>query len=175
MGIAAGNPVDTGISLKQVDGRESLTSLGRNKFNGYVCIATLGRAGIEEGIIVLEQGATVLASYEYFKYNKKYSGAEALKRLLNALLAPSGVVDVFSLSTQQVRLVKTLKEEDVVQLVPAEKLALPAKYAEEFTDLVIPRSERQAEGLLEKLGLPRSEDVPYTRGSLLRHAKREVG
>ncbi|MBI1973943.1 DUF2226 domain-containing protein [Candidatus Micrarchaeota archaeon] len=176
MGISAGKPVEVGKSLRELDLRESLSSIGKSRFNGYACVTLLGKAGLEEGLVVFDSGSLVLSSYEYFKYNRKYTGGEALKRFLNALRSPSGIVDIFSLSAQEVKLVRTLKEEWANQSTPTEKLNIPARFSEEFADSLIPRADREPEkaDLMRKLGLSETKEVPYTKFSLMRRAKSET-
>lgn len=153
MNLPAGTPLKTGLDVANVDFYALVKELGKIGFNGYVCIATAGEAGFEEGTLMFDEGKPVASIYEYYKYRKTYFGDDAFKRVLNASAAKDGVVDVFELTKEQVHLVLAFNEK-AISVPGAEELA-PRKI--EWT----PQFERQAA----------SSQIPLTRDQLLRKYK----
>ena len=99
MNVAAGNPVERGKYLEQINPKQYVSKLIDEQFNGYLCVAIHGAKGLEEGILFFHSGSIVSSNYEYFKFNKTYLAEEAAERSLNALLAKTGVIDLYSLSS----------------------------------------------------------------------------
>jgi hypothetical protein len=110
MDIPVGSLVEENIPLKETNLVQKLFALMQQGFNGYVVLTTEGRSGIEEGIVLLKNGAAVGAVYEYLKFKKSFFGDSALQQLLNAALAKAGVIDIGSLSKQQVELIIAFNE-----------------------------------------------------------------
>jgi hypothetical protein len=114
-----GNPVKTGIDAASVDFLALLRELQAKMFNGYLCITVKGVGGLEEGVMVFDNGKIVASVYEYFKYNKTILGDQAFFRVLNASAAKHGVIDLYQLSNEQVQLILAFNEQAIS--IPTEK------------------------------------------------------
>ncbi len=155
MKITAGNPLERGKDIAITNSKEYITKLLQEEFNGYVCIMIKGIHGLQEGVILIHNGKIVAASYDYFYYMRQYTAEPALERTLNAMMAKTGVLDTFSLSSYQVQLVLTLNEEaGLKKPVDAGSLKMPEKYSEEYEKALIQKREEQKKGeIAKKLGL----------------------
>lgn len=157
MNIASGVAVDRGKALGKFDPKEYLTKLMKEKFNGYVCLTVSGEKGFEETTLIFSDGRVTCCDYEYFKFNRKFSAEDGLKRALNAFTARNGVLDCFSLRPQQVQLVMTLNEDCVLKQAMGEaELAFPAAHIADFEKEVageIAKVEETKTWFLKKYGL----------------------
>lgn len=178
MNITAGNPLERGKYLDEIDTRAFIVKLMEKSFSGYICVAIQGKMGLEEGTVVLHNGAIVSSDYEYFYYNKTFKADSGLERSLNALRAPIGVVDAFSLSAYQVQLILTLNEENnLKKSVTTEDLIVPAAFSfnyEEELGEEVPEEEVTREQMLKRLGLTRLVGAGATRTALIKKAKEEA-
>ena len=177
MGIAAGTMVETSKDLKDIKPKEYLVKLMNKKFDGYICTTIKDLNSIEEGLVLFEKGKITLSSYEYFGYNKKFIAEDALKRSLNSFNAPIGVMDVFSLTPQQVKLVKTLKEDCVLKMpVAKDKLKIPGTFSYKYEKEIVGDAgeEITRDELLERYGLARLKAPSTTKEMLMYRAKKEA-
>lgn len=177
MNIAAGNPIERGKYLEQLNPKEYVSKLLDEKFNGYLCVSIHGLRGIEEGVIFFHSGSIVSSNYEYYKFNKAYLGEQALERSLNALLAKTGVVDLYSLSSYQVQLVLTLNEENNLKQKQAKtEIVFPTSFNEAYEKQLIVESgeELSKEELLKKFGLKKTAGKDDTQNQLMNKAREET-
>jgi hypothetical protein len=159
-----GDKVKQGINLQDFDQKKEVLSLMGNSFSGYVIVTSEGLDGIEEGALILKSGMPVGALYEYSKFDITVFGEGALPKIFNAFLAKYGVVDIYSLSNQQVDLVTAfndrIKIENVLDQNAIKKL-FPSKYslklAEEVLSQVLEKHESRT-SILKKLGLSALEE-----------------
>lgn len=153
MNLPPGTMLKTGLDTATVNFSSLLKELAKKKFNGYVAMVIPGLGGLEEAILVFDEGRAVASSYEYMFYHKSMLGKEAFARVLNASASKSGVIDVIELSNEQVHLLLAFTEAAIYLPTDAE-LAAPIK---EFTyDYEISM---------------RSSQVPATREQLLKKYK----
>lgn len=110
MNFPTGTPVKTAIDAQAVDFVALLKELKGKLFNGYVCLTIQGRGGIEEGVIVYDNGKIVGCSYEYLAHQREFLGDAAFSRTMNASLASNGIIDVFQLRNDQVQLILAFNE-----------------------------------------------------------------
>ena len=128
MNIPVGEMVEENVSLKEMNLRQKLSKLMRESFSGSVVLTVEGRSGIEEGLVLLKEGMAFGALYEYIRFGKIVYGETALKQLLNSATVEFGVMDVGSLTKQQIELIiafnekielkKPLSEKDIAKLMP---------------------------------------------------------
>lgn len=178
MNIAAGVPLERGKYLGEFSPQEYLSSLMKQKFNGYVCACIRGRTGLEEGVLVFHNGEIASVDYEYYRYNRNFMAADGLARCLNALLAKSGIVDSFSLSPYQVQLVLTLNEDcNLKEKVNEQALLkmMPRVFNQSYEDALTPikSAEVSREDLLKKYGITSLVAPGATRTELIKTAKSE--
>ena len=179
MNIASGTPVQKGVALRDVNPKEHVVKLMKEKFNGYTCVTIKGKNGVEEGVLVFHDGNIVSSDYEYYRYNKRYTAEEGLIRTLNAFLASKGVVDSFSLSPYQVQLIMTLNDDCNLKNEIMSESSIPFpnafsySYEDALTETKRETKEYAKDVLLKKYGLSRMVGPKVTRAVLLESADDE--
>ncbi len=113
MNLPAGVSVKTAIDSATIDFFALLKELKDKAFNGYITLAVQGLGGIEEGIVVFDNGKIVASFYDYLKYNKQVFGDLAFQRTVNASAAKYGVLDIFQLTNDQVQLILAFNEQAI--------------------------------------------------------------
>ncbi len=113
LNLPAGTTVKTAIDVATIEFTSLLKELKEKTFNGYLAITVHGGSGIEEGIVVFDNGKIVATFYEYFKFNKQVMGDAAFQRVMNASAAKQGVIDIFQLTNDQVQLILAFNEQAI--------------------------------------------------------------
>ena len=113
MNLPSGVAIKTAIDVATIDFGALIKELRDKTFNGYLAITVQGIGGIEEGIVVFDNGKIVASFYEYFKHNKQVMGDLAFQRIMNASAANRGVVDIFQLNNDQVQLILAFNEQAI--------------------------------------------------------------
>lgn len=111
--LPAGTVIKTGVDAATIDFKALLRELREKMFNGYLCITVQGGSGLEDGALVFDSGKIVAAFYEYLRVAKDVQGDAAFLRVLNASLAPTGSIDIYQLSNDQVQLILAFNEEAI--------------------------------------------------------------
>jgi len=179
MNIASGTTVQKGVALSDVNPKEHVVKLMREKFNGYTCVTIKGKNGVEEGVLVFHDGNIVSSDYEYYRYNKRYTAEEGLIRTLNAFLASKGVVDSFSLSPYQVQLIMTLNDDCNLknEIMSESSIPFPNAFSYSYEEALMETKRETKEYakdvLLKKYGLSRMVGPKVTRAVLLESADDE--
>ncbi len=123
---------------------------------GYFCITTEGKSGIEDGLLVVELGSVIGAHYEYLAFGKEYVAGEALKRVLNSLLAEKGIYDSYTLTSQQLELLKIFNENLLLlEKIPLRSLEglIPPAFSPQFESQELAAKPQAREDILQKHGL----------------------
>ncbi|NUN11262.1 DUF2226 domain-containing protein [Candidatus Micrarchaeota archaeon] len=110
MNLPRGKPLKQGIDLATVNFKSLVKEIKSKNITGYLAIALKGNGGIEEGTIIFDNGKIVGCAYEYYKHEKTFMGKEAFPRVLNAIAAKQGVIDVYTLELEQVHLIFVVNE-----------------------------------------------------------------
>lgn len=161
MNIPVGELVEENVSLKETNIASKLNSLLQQAFTGYLVLTVEGRSGMEEGIVLLKNGAIVGAIYEYIKFGKIFYSNAALGQLFNAALAEFGVIDIAALSKQQVELIIAFNERiELSQQLSQKDLQklLPKKFNAEIAEKALGKELKKRESkfdVFKKLGLAR--------------------
>jgi hypothetical protein len=108
--LPPGQSVKTGIDLAGLDFQGLLKELARKAFTGYLAIMVKGVGGLEEGTLIYDSGKVVACTYEYLRHDKLLFGSDAFVRVANATAAKKGVVDLFQLSADQVKLIAAFND-----------------------------------------------------------------
>ncbi len=176
MNLSAGKVIETGVELKSIEPLKYITKLMDEKFNGYLCTTIYGKQGLEEGVIIFNDGTIVSSNYDYYKFNKSFVAEKALERSLNALNAKIGVLDLFSLTSYQVQLILTLNEENnLKEVVTKENLKIKNYFNEDYEKELMEKSGEvtSKEDLFKKFGLTRTVAKDSTRNQLMKKASDE--
>ncbi|MDZ4256513.1 MAG: hypothetical protein U1C71_02820, partial [archaeon] len=94
-----------GQSSRQFDAKKELDILARDTFSGYLILSTLSEIGVDEGALLFRVGQGMGGVFEYHGVSKILYGSESLPHVFNAMAAEHTVIDIVSLSLQQVDLV----------------------------------------------------------------------
>ena len=131
-----------------------IQELARKKFNGYLALTVKGIGGIEEGTALFDTGKFVGCEYEYLRHDAKYAGTEAFQRMINAVSAEHGTIDLVQLQQDQVHLALAVNEELV--FVPPErdlKNIKRDKFSPFFEEQIKNKAKAEKQDLLKKFGL----------------------
>lgn len=170
--LPPGQSVKTGIDLAGLDFSGLLKELARKAFTGYLAIMVRGAGGLEEGTLIYCSGEVVACTYEYLRYDKLMFGSDAFPRIANATAAKKGVVDLFQLSADQVKLITAFNDNMAFSPKDSDMSAFHTTdfspfYEEQVKDPVAPEAREQlmkrlklweAEGKAEE-GLPLATDA----------------
>ncbi|MEM0372818.1 MAG: DUF2226 domain-containing protein [archaeon] len=177
MNISAGTPLERGKKTSETNARSYLEKLMSEKFSGYVSVSSMGKYGLEEGTIVIHNGSIVSSDYEYYKFNLSFKSSAGLERALNAMTSSNGVLDSFSLTSNQVQLILALNEEANLPVpVTKETLKVPSSFSQSYEEelsLSLPPAEMSKEQLFKKLGLSRPPGEKADRETLVEKANSE--
>jgi len=175
MTIAVGKPEELGKALVKINAKSLIGDLTKPDFNGYICVTISGKTGVEEGLMFFKKGRLKISNYEYFKYNTKYIKKEGLERCLNSLIAKTGVVDKFSATEEQTKLIETLKEEEV--FADDTKIKLPNEFSYQYEDEEIKKHIKEKgvsrEDILRRFGITSLRSTEASKEGLMIRAKTE--
>lgn len=158
MEFPAGEIVEEGIKLNDVDVSQILKELCDQRFSGYVIATVYGHAGIEEGLLLFKEGIAIGSVFEFSQMNKTIEGDNAMLYSLNALKAKYGVMDINSLSKQQAELIITFKDSIKAKERAFSELKkmIPAQYSSEYSKRIIREAsekEKTRYEVMKALGL----------------------
>jgi len=175
MAIAVGKPLELGVDLAKVNSKSLIIGMTKPEFNGFACITISGKTGTEEGLLFFKKGGVIISNYEYFNYGDKFTKNEGLKRCLNALIAKKGIVDKFSVSEEQAKMIQTLKEDEVFE--DSVKVQLPAKFSFEYEEEVMNKHIKEKgvsrEDILRRFGITSLRIYESSKEGLMLKAKQE--
>lgn len=175
MKIAAGKPEEIGVNLKEIKSKDYINDMVNNKFNGYICITIGGKTGVEEGVLFFRNGKILLANYEYFKYNTEFKKEQAAPRVFNALASKTGVLDKFSVTDEQAKLIITLKEDELIG--KEIKVQISNNFSEEFENEIIKKAIKERgitkEDILRKYGIASLRATEASKEELMYRSKQE--
>lgn len=145
MNIPVGTIRIQGKTLASVGITKDLAEFMSQDRMGYICLTIKGRHGIEEGLLIAENGLLIGSYYEYLSLGKRYDAKDALKRTLNSFFAEKGVYDSYELTVQQIELLKIFNE-DMLFLEPIDNTALqgiiPMQFSEKYENEVLAAEDK---------------------------------
>lgn len=115
--LPPGQKVKGSIDVASLDFPALIEELSKKNFTGYVEIMIKGAGGLENGTLIFDAGKIVGATYDYMKYNNMLMGSDAFSRIVNASAAKKGVVDIYQLSAEQIKL--TIAFNEKIVFIPA--------------------------------------------------------
>ncbi|MBS3060830.1 MAG: hypothetical protein J4432_04975 [DPANN group archaeon] len=162
MNIAAGTELETGKQIGSFDAKSYITRLMADSFSGYLCATVEEKHGFEEGILLFNAGQLTLAEYEYFHFSRVYKGKEALDRALNALTANSGIMDTYSLTSQETQLAMSLNAESIIpQIITVRDFKMPQAFSRTYEEQLLEQKQEEfgKQQLLKKMGITKRREV----------------
>jgi hypothetical protein len=157
--LPPGQSVKTGIDLAGLDFSGLLQELARKAFTGYLAVMVKGTGGLEEGTLIYDSGKVIACTYEYLRHDKLMFGSDAFPRIANATAAKKGVVDLFQLSADQVKLITAFNDKMAFSPKESDMAAFQATdfspfYEEQVKEPAAPEAREQ---LLKRLKLWEAE------------------
>lgn len=140
-------------------GLNRVLELQKGAFSGYAVATIEGVTGIEEGVLFFLDGKVVGSAYTLDNADIVSFGNVALPLFFNCLAAPFGVVDVVSLSRQQIELILALEEKIQAEESRQGLRSLwNSKYDSSKVSKLLPSKSGRSEGqpkteLIESLGI----------------------
>jgi hypothetical protein len=156
MEFPAGEKIEECLNVNKVNLEELLKSFKESEFSGYIAVTVYGYAGLEEGILMFKSGNLIGSLFTYDTSNQTIEGEEALVRTLNAFKADYGVIDINSLSKQQVELTITFKDLMKIKEYQLKDLVkmIPKTYSTQYSESGINESkEKSRYDIMKKMGL----------------------
>lgn len=127
MNIPQGKPILKNTALKGINYQNMLTDLINKKFNGYICITIKDIFGIEDSVIILEDGIIKGAYHNFIDKSKDIFGDDALKIFMSNITANIGTIEIYSLSKEQTELVLTFN--DKLKTYPIKDMKILNQYS----------------------------------------------
>ncbi len=155
MNVPLGTQTLGGKELSEEIVRDIISFMDSNK-TGYFCVTTEGDAGIEDALLVIDSGNVVGAHYNYLAFDTEYTAGEALKRIVNCFLAPKGVYDAYTLTSQQLELLKIFNENTLLlERIPLRSFEgmVPVTYSKDFGGQELQSVPEDREEVLKKHGI----------------------
>lgn len=110
MDLPVGEFLESGIIVKGNIVKEKIAALLETDFAGYAVVTIKGRSGIEEGALLMQQNRVIGAIFDYLRFSKKVLGDSAVVHFFNAAKADFAVMDIISLTKQQIELIIAFNE-----------------------------------------------------------------
>ncbi len=136
MDLPAGTPIREGMDTGSVDFRKLFPTLSQHDLTGYLAVDIMTNNGIEEGILLLNNGEVVAAEYIYVAKEIFVRGDGALPLVMNACVG-EGRFDICELGADELLYAREKNREDVLKYKPTEKellALLPDTFTEKVPD-----------------------------------------
>jgi hypothetical protein len=123
MNLPVNNPILKDLFLDQISSDKLFFDLNQRKFNGYVYLTIKGEFGFEESFIIFEKGNIVGNIYVLEGYDIELFGSEAFNLCINAFGAENGVLNIYDLKEDQIKLVLIFNDKikNIKQIVSKNK------------------------------------------------------
>ncbi len=105
MNLPTSKPVIENVFLDVIEPEKLLLDLNNKKFTGYLYVVIHSEFGFEENFIMMLKGNVVGSIYVNNKYNFEIYGLDAFKLSLNSLGFKEGLLNLYQLSEEQLKLV----------------------------------------------------------------------
>jgi len=113
MELPIGNPIGTDMNLGKADFTKLVPKFEGLKLNGYLVMDLLTNNGVEEGLLLFNNGKITGCSYNYLNKNKIINGDKALELTMKAC-AGRGVFDLYELDSKSIELAKTFNKDILI-------------------------------------------------------------
>jgi hypothetical protein len=105
MNLPTSKPVIENVFLDIIEPDKLLLDLNNKKFTGYLYLVIHSEHGFEENFILFLKGDVVGSIYINNKYNLEIYGFNAFKLSINSLGFKEGLLNLYELSEEQLKLV----------------------------------------------------------------------
>ncbi len=114
MDLPLGTSLRSGLKTGETDLLQILKNMVSKGFTGYIVCTVEGAKGIEQGVLLFKKGALNGAYYEFISHSVEVTGDPALRLVLNSFVAQRGIIDINSLTIQQIDLITAFQENILV-------------------------------------------------------------
>jgi hypothetical protein len=152
MNLPVSNPVVKNAPLDKIIAEKLFLDLFSKKFTGYIYLTIEGKYSFEESIIILNEGKIEGAIYLQDSYDIELLGKDAIYYCFNCFGATNGRLNLFTLTTDQVKLILLFNEKTKFNLAITKTNSIPGlkdvKYNEKIIDnllrnkIEIPKTSR---------------------------------
>lgn len=114
MDMPIGTSLRSGLKTRESNMLQVVSNMLSKGFTGYVICTVENLGGIEQGFLIFKKGEVSGAYYEFITHSVEVSGNPAIRLVLNSFLSPNGVIDINSLTAQQIDLITAFQEKILV-------------------------------------------------------------
>jgi len=123
MDLPLGTPLREGLKTGESDLLQIINNMNEKAFSGYIICTLENQKGMEQGILLFKKGAIAGSYYEFTTHGVQVSGDSAVRLVFNSFLASKGIIDINSLTTQQIDLITAFQEKILIsEKIDARKL-----------------------------------------------------
>lgn len=154
--LPLGKIVEKDVDVEKVKYKEMLVRLMDQKFAGYVVVTIRGKSGIDEAVLVYDEGKIIGGAYEYLSYGKLLIGEDALQRIFNAFAAKIGYMDIVALDKDKMQLVLAFNSKIIFNTPITKKTVekyLKTTFENKFEEEDIKEKKEDKESVLRKYNL----------------------
>jgi len=105
MNLPISKPIIENVSLDAIDPFKLLFDLNKKQFTGYIYFVVHSLNNFEENILLFLKGNVAGSIYLNNTYNVEIYGKEAFEFSLNNLSYKEGVINIYELSAEQLKLI----------------------------------------------------------------------
>ena len=110
MDLPLGTSLRSGLKTSESNMLEIVSNMISKGFTGYIICTIENLNGIEQGFLIFKKGAVSGAYYEFITHAVEVNGDPAIRLVLNSFLAKNGIIDINSLTAQQIDLITAFQE-----------------------------------------------------------------
>lgn len=110
MNLPVTNPIVRNVPLNKIDSYKLFLDLAEKKFEGYCYLSVLGKYGFEESILLISNGQIIGTIFLISGYDVELYGKEATLYSINSYGASNGILNIFSLTPDQTKLILLFNE-----------------------------------------------------------------
>ena len=114
MDLPLGTPLREGLKTGESDLLQIINNMNEKAFSGYIICTLENQKGMEQGVLLFKKGSIAGAYYEFTTHGVQVSGDSAVRLVFNSFLASKGIIDINSLTTQQIDLITAFQEKILV-------------------------------------------------------------
>lgn len=138
MNLPVSNPIVKNVPLDKIIPEKLFLDLLNKKFTGYLYLTIEGKYCFEESIILFNSGKIEGSIYLIDSFDIELFGKDAIHYCFNCFGATNGRLNLFSLTTEQIKLVLLFNDKIKYSLAITKTNSIPAlkdiKYNEQLID-----------------------------------------
>jgi len=137
MNLPVLNPIVKNVPLEKILPDKLFLDLFEKKFEGYIYLTINGKYGFEESIIIFSKGRIEGLIFLINGYDVELFGKDAVNFCLNCFGAKYGILNLFSLTEDQIKLVLLFNEKMRFSLAVTTKKNISILKDIKYNDIII--------------------------------------